>query len=116
MVDVGVVATPALAHLDAQGEEDLDADDCLDLLRAALPMLLITDPPLPIRMAFCDSVSTTIAASISTSGRSERSSRKCSSTAIACGTSSCVRRSACSRTSSAISSSSGWSLTVPSGK
>ena len=38
------------------------------------------------------------------------------SQAIACGTSSRVRRSACSRTSSATSSSSGWSLCWPSGK
>ena len=69
-------------------------------LRAAVPMSRTIRPPLPIRIAFCDSVSAQTWARISNSP-SSRSSALSTITSTACGTSSRVRRRTCSRISSA---------------
>ena len=53
-----LVAAPALAHAHGQVEVHAAAELALELLRAAVPIALTIRPPAPIRIPFCDSVST----------------------------------------------------------
>ncbi len=77
-------------------------------MRAAVPIALIIEPPAPMRIPFCDSASTQTRARTRT--RPPRTfSMSSTTTSTACGTSWKVRRSTCSRTSSASSTSSDWS-------
>src|SRR5215217_4783440 len=77
-------------------------------LRAAVPTARTIRPPAPTRMPFCDSVSAHTRAR-TTRRPSARSSISPISTSTACGSSSRVRSSTCSRISSASWSSSDWS-------
>ena len=72
-------------------------------------------PPRPTRIRFCDSVSQ-ISRSSTTVRAPRRERTSPTSTATAWGTSSRVSRSACSRTSSAMRSATGWSVVTSSGK
>jgi GTPase Era involved in 16S rRNA processing len=87
--------------------EEIDDGPKLVTVRAAMPIALIILPWCPIRMPFWDSVSTHMIARTSTSFSRSSISSTCTSTA--CGTSWRVRRSTCSRTSSASITRSGWS-------
>ena len=84
--------------------------------RAALPMARTVAPSLPTRMP-CWLVASTISVAVTRPACLPRGGLISSTiTAIACGTSSRVRASACSRTSSAMRRSSGWSESTPGSK
>ncbi len=84
--------------------------------RAAVPIARTVAPSLPTRMP-CWLVSSTISVAVTRPLCLPRGALTSSTiTAIACGTSSRVRASACSRTSSPMRRSSGWSESTPSSK
>ena len=78
--------------------------------RTAMPTALRTSPPLPMTMAFCESRSTMISTRMC--GHSHSVTRQ----VMACGSSSRVLASNCSRTSSATHSASGVSVMTSGGK